>query len=491
MRQIVGLMILAGFAGGCASVGSIGGGTELDLQAPTGGERLTLKAQLLEFGDESREIFWRRNGSQQMTGAESDTTTGTSSYTFDVAEGENSIEVSAPGYGARRSVRIYGQQMTNSPPLIDRRIEDWDDPPVVRLFPEKNGGGGERSEFSADAMVKWTSDSLFVGAIVTDLTEDLEDSLTFTFGDARMILYTNGEKVALDYRGEAQPGTRIRMAVDRNDSGYFIEARIAADVIMAQMPDPGMLMDFDLAVKDGGSGRELLWSNSQVTGDSAGYAVILPDPATIQYPGRSQLENSATEFKKADSATTDPSYLTPVPVEMPDAAIHLPDWLGIRVPYVGEFPVSNGYGLESTSWTHETIGNARSANDYYAIDFDLPVGTPIVAAAPGRIITSNRRGDSYGNYLVIDHGGGYHSIYAHLDSLRHYVDKGEPEILVQEGEILGLSGATGTSYPHLHFAMHKDTRVSHSGADVGGLAVIPEPMGPYYGIREGHRIKGE
>lgn len=77
-------------------------------------------------------------------------------------------------------------------------------------------------------------------------------------------------------------------------------------------------------------------------------------------------------------------------------------------------------------------------------------GKPIVAAQSGTVIRSNKTdswGSGWGYYAMIDHGGGFSTLYAHCSVL--VVDEGQQ---VQQGEIIGYIGNTGDSYgAHLHF----------------------------------------
>ncbi len=213
-------------------------------------------------------------------------------------------------------------------------------------------------------------------------------------------------------------------------------------------------------------------------------------PATTST--RKQYKGTTT-FAVSPEATRDPAFRTPIPDEYRDVTAFLPASITLRLPFAGSAKVRTGYGYESNAWTHQTLGNAASANDFFAIDFDMPIGTPVLAAAPGRVVTSEDRttSDSYGNYIVIDHGNGIHSIYAHMSNRNFEVDHGAPEIWVKVGDPIGLSGKSGTRWPHLHFGVHLDSRLSHSGCDVGGKAVVPEPVGGYYGIRAGHVLTAE
>lgn len=83
---------------------------------------------------------------------------------------------------------------------------------------------------------------------------------------------------------------------------------------------------------------------------------------------------------------------------------------------------------------------------HYALDIANKVGTPIYAADAG-VIEYAGWGKGYGNQIVIDHGGGKKTRYAHLS--KFYIKKGDR---VGKGEAIGAMGSTGRSTgPHLHF----------------------------------------
>ncbi len=87
---------------------------------------------------------------------------------------------------------------------------------------------------------------------------------------------------------------------------------------------------------------------------------------------------------------------------------------------------------------------------HYGMDFTAPMGTDVYATADGVIesVTIEKRG--YGNHIVIDHGFGYKTLYAHLD--RSNVRRGQK---VKRGDIIGFVGNTGLSLaPHLHYEVH-------------------------------------
>ena len=94
----------------------------------------------------------------------------------------------------------------------------------------------------------------------------------------------------------------------------------------------------------------------------------------------------------------------------------------------------------------------------HAVDVAMPVGTSVLAARAGRVISLRSHGRRYGifkgfakhgNYVRIDHGDGTHGRYLHLRTDGVAVAEGDR---VAQGQLLGWSGDTGRSMlPHLHF----------------------------------------
>ena len=83
------------------------------------------------------------------------------------------------------------------------------------------------------------------------------------------------------------------------------------------------------------------------------------------------------------------------------------------------------------------------------MDLAVPEGSPIVAAAAGRVIDVGNYFFS-GNIIVIDHGQGFLTLYAHLSSMGVAVGD-----LVNRGDEIGKVGSTGrVTGPHLHFSVY-------------------------------------
>ncbi len=100
-------------------------------------------------------------------------------------------------------------------------------------------------------------------------------------------------------------------------------------------------------------------------------------------------------------------------------------------------------------------------------DLDAASGAAVYASASGIVVYAGPQG-GYGKYIVLDHGGGIRTHYAHLSAIR--VDVGG---LVVEGDVIGAVGSTGRSTgPHLHFAVTNEL-----GVFLDPLAVLDIPFG--------------
>ena len=107
---------------------------------------------------------------------------------------------------------------------------------------------------------------------------------------------------------------------------------------------------------------------------------------------------------------------------------------------------------------------SHRGREEFAVDFDMPEGTPVHAARAGvvaRVVESNDRGcwedgcGRHANFIVILHSDGTTGEYYHLQRNGAFVEPGDS---VARGQRIGLSGNTGhTAMPHLHFAVYRAT----------------------------------
>jgi murein DD-endopeptidase MepM/ murein hydrolase activator NlpD len=90
---------------------------------------------------------------------------------------------------------------------------------------------------------------------------------------------------------------------------------------------------------------------------------------------------------------------------------------------------------------------------HLGVDYAAPVGTPVWAAGPGRIVTRGPQGPA-GNLVAIDHGNGYTTVYMHLSRFQNGQKVGQR---VKQKTVIGYVGTTGRSTgPHLHFSIKKN-----------------------------------
>ena len=118
-------------------------------------------------------------------------------------------------------------------------------------------------------------------------------------------------------------------------------------------------------------------------------------------------------------------------------------------PLPGRYKLTSAFGYRIHPITHRP-------QSHTGIDIPAPGGTPIQASKGGQVVTSAYH-SSYGNYVVIDHGNGNSTLYAHMSS--RAVSEGQ---MVSQGQVIGYVGTTGSSTGnHLHL----EIRVNYTRTD--------------------------
>jgi murein DD-endopeptidase MepM/ murein hydrolase activator NlpD len=121
------------------------------------------------------------------------------------------------------------------------------------------------------------------------------------------------------------------------------------------------------------------------------------------------------------------SFPWPFAMPVPDA---------VEISGYGDYRIYNGGLLTSR---------------HLGVDLRRAIGDPVVAAAAGRVAAAQAF-PIHGNAVIIDHGFGVFSLYAHLSRF-----KVQPGDLVRQGQLVGLAGATGRAAgPHVHFEIIVD-----------------------------------
>ena len=108
----------------------------------------------------------------------------------------------------------------------------------------------------------------------------------------------------------------------------------------------------------------------------------------------------------------------------------------------------SGFGYRTDPFT-------KTRKMHEGMDFTSKTGTPIYATGDGVVARADNTVSGFGNHIVIRHGFGYETLYAHLSKYKCRAGQ-----RVKRGDIIGLVGSTGRSEgPHLHYEVHKNGRV--------------------------------
>jgi len=126
------------------------------------------------------------------------------------------------------------------------------------------------------------------------------------------------------------------------------------------------------------------------------------------------------------------------------------------------WPVEQGAHTVTSPFGYRNDPFAHERRVHCGVDLAAPKGSCIVATAYGRVMEAGRNG-GYGKSVLIDHGNGYQTLYAHLSKIG--VKRGKR---VKRGQVIGRSGETGrTTAPHLHYEV-----------GLNGQAIDPRPFLP-------------
>jgi murein DD-endopeptidase MepM/ murein hydrolase activator NlpD len=188
---------------------------------------------------------------------------------------------------------------------------------------------------------------------------------------------------------------------------------------------PGQQPVFLTIIRPGG---ETVPLNAMLTLHSGGYAEETINLDLAETPERAAwidpaVRNGELERLRALSATVSPEKL----------------WSGVwRAPVT--VTVSSAFG------TFRDYNDGSYAGRHSGLDLRAASGTPILAAARGRVVAAEAFA-VLGNAVWLDHGWGVHSGYGHLSQILV-----QPGAIVERGAIIGLAGATGAvTGPHLHW----------------------------------------
>nr|WP_246141237.1 M23 family metallopeptidase [Micromonospora olivasterospora] len=195
-----------------------------------------------------------------------------------------------------------------------------------------------------------------------------------------------------------------------------------------------------------------------VSAVTAGRGGDEPAPAAVTLDAQNRTEDAARADRSTRGTATPvtPSADAAAPTPSPSTASPNPTTSAVAKPTAKPKPKTTS--KPAPAWVIPMRGaqitscyGPRWGTLHAGIDFAMPTGTPIHAAAAGTVVKAGDVGDGYGISVFVDHGNGYLTHYAHQS--RTAVSVGQR---VKAGQVIGYEGATGDATgPHLHFEVHK------------------------------------
>jgi len=223
----------------------------------------------------------------------------------------------------------------------------------------------------------------------------------------------------------------------------------------------------DIAIRFGLAPETIMWSNPAL-GDNPDLLrvgqelFILPvDGVYHQVGGDDTIDGIASTYKVDPQVIInyELNELDPEnPVIQPGQWLVVPGGTKPYVPrtvtaYSGEVPDGAAQGSGIFGWPTSGTITQGYWGAHPGLDIAGWLGAPIAAADSGHVVAAGWDDTGYGYFVVVDHGNGFQTLYAHLQA--YYVDAG---VDVGKGEIIAEMGSTGNSTgPHLHFEIRQGT----------------------------------
>ncbi len=259
---------------------------------------------------------------------------------------------------------------------------------------------------------------------IPDATE-IQVEQSFDSGSTRPIVVSKQQQDSFNntsLRKTSETHSNVESGDANNTSRSSVISKLRSDI--AQGPQASIVIPVESA-----SSQEKVIKNQEPHNPSL--VGTAPSDASMDYP-----ENS------------------PINVEGPDGSPMIP---------LGNLPNFTGYQWPTRGMITSGYGR-RWGRMHKGIDIASSIGTPVVAAAPGEVVSAGWNSGGYGNLVVIRHADGSETLYGHNN--RVLVRVGQ---IVHQGEEISEMGSTGHSTgPHLHFEVHPN-----GGAAVNPIAFLP------------------
>jgi len=245
--------------------------------------------------------------------------------------------------------------------------------------------------------------------------------------------------------------------------------------IIVYRVEPGDTL-YGIAQKFGISGETVIWANQREDNPdtlSIGQELIILPVSGVYHTVQKgdTVESVAAKYKVEPSAITQFALnnLKPPYTLVAGEKIIVPGGQKPYIPrrvvasYEGPVPQDASRGTGIFGWPTSGMLSQKYFSGHRAIDIAGPKGTPIYAADSGYVVMAGFSGGGYGNMVVLEHGNGFQTLYAHLDTIN--VRLGQS---VKKGQKIATMGTSGrTTGPHLHFEVIK------GGVQRDPLGVLP------------------
>ncbi len=321
-------------------------------------------------------------------------------------------------------------------------------------------------EIGIDLLRKWRGPDLFrYGSHLSILALTL---LLASFGHFNLPRVSSGGKATSNSKTAPLPSQNINSP---SETGFLTKEALPFTIIperprrevITYIVQPRDTVS-GVAEKFGLGPETVLWSNPELERNpdllSVGQELfILPlDGVYHTVESGDTLEKIAQDYKIEVAAITESEYnrLTePYTLEVGQKIV-VPGGSKPYVPhvvqaiYAGPPPAGAAQGTGNFMWPTSGVITQRYWGGHRAVDIGAPTGTPVYASDSGYVAEVGWM-EGYGNHILISHGNGWETLYAHLSQI--LVNAGTS---VQKGQMIGRVGTTGrTTGPHLHFEIRQ------------------------------------
>jgi len=227
------------------------------------------------------------------------------------------------------------------------------------------------------------------------------------------------------------------------------QASFSQGALVTGRVQPGATLVLDGKRLRVGPGGEYAFGFGRDHGPSSTLIVTPPGGRPVQQ----HLEVTRRQWKIQKISGLPPGQVNPDPATLERIGREREKLAAVRAidsPLTGFAPgfVLPAHGRVSGVFGSQRVLNGEPRMPHYGFDLAIPVGTPLAAIGAGRI-TLAEHFFFFGKLVVIDHGHGVNSLYAHCNDIE--CREGQ---MVQPGERIATSGATGrVTGPHLHFGL--------------------------------------